>query len=310
MHKPTSSSSLTVTAPCKINLHLRVGRQRDDGFHPLLTWMTTIGLADELRLQLQPHGSGDTFTCNDPSLPTDGRNLVVRATAAMRALLPQAPPVALELHKRVPHGGGLGGGSADAAFTLLALNQLWNAQLPAQALHQAAAALGSDVPFFLYGCSSICRGRGELVRPIAPPAHRTVLLILPNIAMPTAEVYRRFDAMHLGFDRELEQEPDWAHWSQLPSSQLLTHLVNDLEIPSFAVKPELADLRQRAEQTLRRTVRMSGSGSSLFTLYDSADEATDGLAQLRRSLQPAGGLSAALHPLCPEPQLQAKPQQG
>jgi 4-diphosphocytidyl-2-C-methyl-D-erythritol kinase len=282
---PSDIRGMGFNAPAKINLHLRVGRRRDDGFHPLLTWMATIGFCDGLLINLPPPGQkwiADRFTCDDPSLPTDGGNLVVRAMNAMRALVPHAPFASVELHKLVPQGGGLGGGSSDAAFTMLGLNQLWQANLPLPVLAAAAATLGSDVPFFLYGPSSICRGRGDEVRAVPPPPDRWVLLLLPsNISMPTADVYRTFDQMNLGFDDALLAEPDWHAWSQLPSADLMQNLINDLEAPAFALRPELERVRITAEQTIGRTVRMSGSGSSLFSLFDSKEETFAAVKQWR-----------------------------
>jgi len=274
---------MRILAPAKINLHLRVGPPRADGFHPLLTWMTTIGLHDTISLEPLgkttgslpvPAGEAIRMNCTDPSLPTDERNLAVKAAKLLRSNSNQS--VAIHLEKKIPHGGGLGGGSSDAAFTLWALNQFWHLEKTIDSLSELAAQLGSDVPFFLHGPSSICRGRGEEVRPIASPAlARWVLLILPDLSMPTPAVYKQFDDMKLGQMSEIEGEPDWNQWAALSSQDLLPNLVNDLETPAFAIEPRLARLRADIEQQLSRPVRMSGSGSSLFSLYDTRPEAAD-----------------------------------
>jgi 4-diphosphocytidyl-2-C-methyl-D-erythritol kinase len=264
-------STMHIFAPAKINLHLRVGPPRADGFHPLLTWMTTVGLFDTITIERNPNAGEIAMTCSDPSLPCDDRNLVVKAAKLLR----QNPKdsVSIHLKKKIPHGGGLGGGSSDAAFTLKALNDFWKLNKSDAELTALAAQLGSDIPFFLYGPSSICTGRGEFVRPIAPPAQaKWVLLILPALSMPTPAVYRKFDAMNAGVDVDIE--PDWKRWAQLSSMELLSNLVNDLETPAFEIEPKLQTLRSSIEQSLGRAVRMSGSGSSLFTLYDHQDEAT------------------------------------
>jgi 4-diphosphocytidyl-2C-methyl-D-erythritol kinase len=261
---------MRIAAPAKINLHLRVGPPRADGFHPLLTWMTTIGLCDQVSLK-GPASPGEiSMTCTDPTLPTDDRNLVVKAAKLLR----QNPQdsVSIHLEKNVPHGGGLGGGSSDAAFTLLALDQFWNLGKNTAELADCAARLGSDIPFFLFGPSSICTGRGEVVKPISPPLRaKWVVLILPELSMPTPAVYRQFDAMNLGSD--VATEPDWNQWAGLSPSELMPKLVNDLEAPAFAVEPKLAKIRESIEALLNRPVRMSGSGSSLFTLCDTHEEA-------------------------------------
>jgi len=273
-----------ILAPSKINLHLRVGPPRADGFHPLLTWMTTIGLFDKIALEQNPVSGQIAMTCTDPSLPCDDRNLVVKAAKLLR----QRPTdsVSIHLEKNIPHGGGLGGGSSDAAFTLKALNQFWQLQKTDNELAILAAKLGSDIPFFLFGPSSVCKGRGEIVRPITSSSiAKWVLLILPEISMPTPAVYRQFDAMGAGNQSDVEIEPDWNQWATLPSLELLPKLVNDLEPPSFAIDQRLSLLRNEIEKTVQRPVRMSGSGSSLFTLFDrQIDAVTTGWTVQKRHL--------------------------
>ena len=237
---------MRLLAPAKINLHLRVGPPRADGFHSLLSWFTTIGLFDILELTLRDaDNSGPIVSlrtdCDD--LPVDERNLVVRVGTALADTLGKGPPglpvrregVSAVLTKRIPIGGGLGGGSSDAAATLLGLNSLWGIGFSARQLAEFAAPFGSDLPFFFYGPSSICTGRGEVIRPIDPPAPQFVLLMLPNIAMPTPAVYRRFDEMKLGREDALRNEPDWLRCTRLSAKDLLPMLVNDLEAPAFAI---------------------------------------------------------------------------
>jgi len=141
--------------------------------------------------------------------------------------------------------------------------------------------LGSDVPFFLFGSSSICKGRGEAVRVLGRRAKSMwVTLALPPISMPTADVYRRFDEMKLGKSDDIELEPHWSEWASLDARSLLPRLVNDLEPPAFSLRPDLGDLRMEIENSLHRPVRMSGSGSSLFTLFDDEEEAKSAAMQI------------------------------
>lgn len=213
---------------------------------------TSIGVGDRV---------GDAPRAATPPDLRDGEVAVIRPVHAM-------------LEKKVPLGAGLGGGSSDAARTLLGLNRLWESNWPINRLAPLAAQLGSDVPFFLYGPSSICMGRGELVRPISRPLQaRWAMLVLPDIHMPTAAVYGKFDEMRLGFDSEIEAQIDWNHWARLGTKELLICLVNDLERPAFEIQKGLGTLRAEIESSLGRTVRMSGSGSSLFTLFDEEHEA-------------------------------------
>ena len=220
-------------APAKINLHLRIGPPRSDGFHPLLSWMATIGLYDTITFNHARDGR-ISMTCNEPTIPTDDRNLVIKAAKLLNG--DSQHSVQIHLEKDIPHGGGLGGGSSDAASTLLGLNQYWKLNRSLESLDPLAAKLGSDINFFLHGPSSACKGRGELVRPIPAPAiAKWVLLILPDITMPTPAVYRQFDAMKLGRESDVNDEPDWSAWAALPSEKLLGKLVNDLEAPAFAI---------------------------------------------------------------------------
>jgi 4-diphosphocytidyl-2-C-methyl-D-erythritol kinase len=256
--------------------------------------MVTIGLFDKITLKENPVPGQIAMTCTDPSLPCDDRNLVVRAAKLIREI--PSDSVFIHLEKQIPHGGGLGGGSSDAAFTLQALDEFWNLKKSTNELAGLAARLGSDVPFFLHGPSSICRGRGELVQPVASSTiARWALLILPGLSMPTPAVYQQFDAMGYGRQADVEIEPDWNRLAQLPSRELLNELVNDLEAPAFAVAPQLGALRASIEQELGRPVRMSGSGSSLFTLYDDRAEAT-AAARLVSQEQMAPATAIALAP--------------
>lgn len=364
---------MRLLAPAKINLFLRVGPKNSaDGFHPLVSWMCTVGLFDTLTiegiLESRPAGArvagsaptgvttsvttGASATdssrnaaidvrstqaedwrvslhCDDPALPTDGRNLVVRAGQLLRGQLlaaealarlngdrgetsPSArrassaradPPIghtSITLAKRIPTGGGLGGGSSDAARALLGLNKLWRLDRSIDELSMIAAQLGSDVPFFLHGPSSVCAGRGEIVRPIAAPACKAGVLILPGIAVPTPGVYRRFDELKSDDAApDWSTQPAWQEWTQLSAIDLLPKLVNDLESPAYEMHPELRRLHQQAQELLERPVRMSGSGSSLFTLYDTLPDAERAAEKLRERLHIDGNWDSIAVTLAP-----------
>jgi 4-diphosphocytidyl-2-C-methyl-D-erythritol kinase len=204
------------------------------------------------------------------------------------------------LEKKIPLGAGRGGGSSAAARTLLGLNRLWQINWPVERLAPLAAKLGSDVPFFLHGPSSICMGRGELVRPVSRPLHaRWAMLVLPDIHMPTAAVYRKFDELDLGFDSEIQTQIDWNEWAQRNAKELLISLVNDLERPAFEIRRDLGTLRSEIELTLGRTVRMSGSGSSLFTLFDEEQEARSAATKISARFN-LRALAAEVAPALPD----------
>ena len=152
--------------------------------------------------------------------------------------------------------------------------------LSPQELADFAARFGSDLSFFFFAPSAICRGRGEIVQPIARPRSRFALLVLPQREIPTPAVFRQFDQMGLGRSSVIEIEPDFNGWLALDAVELLARLVNDLEPAAFALDPALGQLREDVEQTAGRVVRMSGSGSSLFSLFDCEIEAKEAAARV------------------------------
>ncbi|MCS7034484.1 MAG: 4-(cytidine 5'-diphospho)-2-C-methyl-D-erythritol kinase, partial [Phycisphaerae bacterium] len=277
-------NALAIAAPAKLNLALRVGKPDGTGYHPLASWMCTIALFDNLSI-VREGPPGLRFTCDDPALPRDAGNLVLRAA---RELLTDArlgyAALSITLRKRIPSAAGLGGGSSDAAATLLGLNRLFELGFGREKLALIASALGSDVPFFLYGPSAYCRGRGERVSPLpAPSLARWALLVLAPFGLSTADVYRRFDDMALG----TAESPELAEAQKLPdfsSRELLNVLSNDLEPAAFSLAPALSDLHATIERHLGRPVRMSGSGSTLFTLFDDPDEANRAAQRARDTL--------------------------
>ncbi len=159
--------SFTLNAPAKLNLSLRVLAKRDDGFHEIDTLMVKLpGLSDQLDFREAKEFS---FACDDSTIPVDEGNLVVKAVRAYEHTVGSPCKCAISLQKQIPHGAGLGGGSSDAATTLLGLNRLCNFKLAVPALHELAAALGSDIPFFLTTGAARCTGRGEKIEAVPPP---------------------------------------------------------------------------------------------------------------------------------------------
>ncbi len=287
----SAANTFRTPAPAKINLHLRVGPPTaGDGFHPLLSWMVTVGLFDNLEFTLVDT-PGISLSCDDPAIPRDASNLVVKTASALldmtrasgEARGRNASGVAAALQKRIPVGAGLGGGSSDGAFTLLALDRLLGLQWSPQQLSDFAAQFGSDLSFFFHGPSSVCTGRGQIVSPVSIPKPRWAVLILPGIHMATPAVYRRFDEMSLGDAKTLENQPDWSHWATLDALELLPLLINDLEAPAFSTR------------VARRIVRMSGSGSTLFTIFDDQDETESTAERLRLEV----GVNAQIVEICP-----------
>ena len=188
---------LTLYAPAKVNLTLSVGDRRPDGYHDVSTVMQAVGLYDTLILT--HGGAGLTLTCTDPAVPSDATNLVLRAAGKFfeETKLP-VPDLHLHLRKRIPSQAGLGGGSSDAASTLLALRTLYAPSLPDVQLEHMAAALGSDVPFFIRGGTALARGRGEHLTPMPRLRDGWFVIVKPPEGFSTPAMYRRLDTHFVG----------------------------------------------------------------------------------------------------------------
>ena len=249
-------------APAKINLSLRVLGRRADGFHDLESLMCPVSVFDTLEVTRRAEG-GLEFVCDDATLPTGDDNLVVRAARLFCGAQGVTPDVRIALTKHIPHGAGLGGGSSDAATTLLALDRLFETRLSREALAGMAAELGSDVPFFIYESAAMIRGRGERVESVAFPHALPLLLIKPPFGVPTPWAYSRWkDAREIpGVPYAVQAFP----WGEL---------VNDLERPVFEKYIFLADVKRwLLAQPEAAGALMSGSGATVFAVLRSKEDA-------------------------------------
>ncbi len=183
---------MQVIAPAKINLSLRVLGRRSDGFHEIETLIAPISLCDEIKIEQRSGKQEIAFRCDDPSVPKGEDNIVVRAANVFFEETKITSGVSIALKKTIPHGAGLGGGSSDAASTLLALNELFETNLPREALAKMAEMIGSDVPFFIFQSAAVCKGRGELVTPTRLREQLSVLLLKPGFGVPTQWAYSRW----------------------------------------------------------------------------------------------------------------------
>jgi 4-diphosphocytidyl-2-C-methyl-D-erythritol kinase len=264
-------------APAKINLSFRVLRRREDGFHEIDTLMAPISLCDKLTIEPNGAETGLAFSSDDPSLPAGEENLVVRAARAFFAEIKAEPRVRIELRKKIPHGAGLGGGSSDAASTLLGLNELHGQPLALPSLANMAAALGSDVPFFLAPGAARCRGRGESVEPVATLPRLSLLLLKPEFGVPTAWAYRQW--------RDARELPDVNYAAQRIGALTLQ---NDLERPVFEKYLCLAQMKAwLREQPEVAAALLSGSGSTLFAVLRDGVRAEPLADRARAELDPA-----------------------
>jgi 4-diphosphocytidyl-2-C-methyl-D-erythritol kinase len=248
-----------VLAPAKINLSLRVAGVRPDGFHEIETMLCPISVFDRLHFRVNER-EGIGFTCDDPTLPHDESNLVVRAALLFFSETGIQPTLEVALQKTIPHGAGLGGGSSDAAATLLALNRLFETGLPRETLVSMAAELGSDVPFFIYQSSARGTGRGEVVAPVPFPHRLPLLLIKQPFGVPTAWAYARWQTAHALPGTETSQTFAWGE------------LHNDLERPVFEKYLFLAVLKEwlRTQEEVAGAL-LAGSGSTVFAVLREAE---------------------------------------
>jgi len=258
--------SVRVFAPAKINLTLEVGAPRADGYHPLQSAVVFAGEGDWVEASPASVLSLEIAGPFSSGLSADD-NLVIRAA---RLLDPQRG-AALRLEKNLPIASGIGGGSSDAAATLLALNQLWDLRRSVDELAGLAAALGADVPVCVHKRSAWMTGVGDVVTPMAAPTLDAVL-VNPGKPLATPPVYRRFDEMGIGDVLTERGPPDWSTRGAVISEA--GHLGNDLEMPAVALMPELGDLLS-ALRVHPRTIfaSLSGSGATCFAVTENASDA-------------------------------------
>lgn len=276
-------SELRALSPAKINLTLRVGPLRGDGFHPVDSLVTRVDLCDEIVVRAAPAGEF-TLTCDDPRVPCDVTNLAVRAASALRAAAERDRRginrgAALSIAKRIPMGAGLGGGSSNAATTLKLLNSFWRLGYTTVQLSEIGATLGSDVPLFLF--DGVCRiaGRGEIVTPLGLKLDAFAVLILPGLHCATPAVYRKFDELGKATSEDARESQLLAALDDVEHLQPL--LFNDLEPAAFATCPELGALCDRLQREPGLQLRMSGSGSTLFRLFSDAANAASFLTRVQ-----------------------------
>jgi 4-diphosphocytidyl-2-C-methyl-D-erythritol kinase len=246
-----------VIAPAKINLSLRVLGRRSNGFHEIETLMAPISLCDEIKIEQHSGKQKVAFRCDDPSVPKGEDNIVVRAANLFFEKTRITSRISIALTKKIPHGAGLGGGSSDAASTLLALNNMFETNLPREALAKMAEIIGSDVPFFIFQSAAVCKGRGELVTPTRLREQLSVLLLKPEFGVSTQWAYARW--------RDSREIPGVSYTAQEFDGQMF---VNDLELPVFEKFVFLAQLKMwLLKQPEVGAALMSGSGSTVFAVF-------------------------------------------
>lgn len=272
----SSSRTISRPAPAKLNLTLGILGRRPDGFHEILSWVVKLDWADtvtvcdsdELELEIKGDSTG---------VPVDATNLVYLAASKLRNAAGHCGGAQIELVKRIPPGGGLGGGSSDAATALMCLNDLWNLKWSSERLAALGSELGSDVALFFHGPSVIIRGRGERVEPGPVTTKMWAAVVIPPFGVSTAAVYQLHAARCEGNTTEvLVSQPSVALSrvsAAMGAHEVASTLFNDLEHAAFDCEPRLGVLHARLDGLGGRRVRMTGSGSCLCGLFDTRAEA-------------------------------------
>jgi 4-diphosphocytidyl-2-C-methyl-D-erythritol kinase len=261
MYLQRQAGRVVVRAPAKINLFLEVLARRADGYHEIATLMVAVDLYDTLEMHELPAGMIDLH-CDEPALSTGADNLVHQAARALSTTIGFRGGAAIHLQKRIPMAAGLGGGSSDAAATLLGLDELWKLGLSRTDLSSIGSRLGSDVPFFLSAHAAWCTGRGEHVRPVPVGKRIWLVLVCPASGCSTREVYRRV--------RIPEHPEDGSGVVEALEAgdveEMGERLHNRLEEAACAVTPDVALWKNRLAAYAPAGTLMTGSGSTVFAL--------------------------------------------
>ncbi|GAB4010229.1 4-(cytidine 5'-diphospho)-2-C-methyl-D-erythritol kinase [Nocardioides ultimimeridianus] len=273
--------SVTVRAPAKINLQLSVGAPRPDGFHPLATIYQAVALYDDVTVCEAEDWSVRLAEPID-GVPLDDTNIAIRAGRALTAHHDSALAAEIVIAKGIPVAGGMAGGSADAAATLVALDRLWDLETSDEDLLAIAATLGSDVPFALLGGTATGIGRGEIVAAVPDATQCWWVAVFSGEGLATPQVYRHFDVVVPDADPEpaIAQEL-LAALADGDVAAVARHLDNDLAAAALALRPDLAATEEALRATGALGVVLSGSGPTMLGLYDNGFSARGALAELQ-----------------------------
>jgi 4-diphosphocytidyl-2-C-methyl-D-erythritol kinase len=261
-------SPLKIEAPAKLNVRLKVTGLRTDGYHELVSIMVPVSLFDSLEVTVAAHGRIH-LTSNGFSVPEDENNLVIRAAASFMARADIKKGLDLRLTKRIPVAAGMGGGSSDAAATLLALNAVWAGALSHRTLHDLGSQIGADVPFFLYGKPALVQGIGDILEPIGEWPEWCYVIVSPPVEISTSWVYGSFQLKKLTRDEsdfiKLILGRDTVNISEI--------LENDLETVTSASFPIIDTIKKALIEAGAEGALMTGSGPCVFGVFRSLKQA-------------------------------------
>jgi 4-diphosphocytidyl-2-C-methyl-D-erythritol kinase len=270
---------LKFPAFAKINWTLRVLGKRADGFHEICTVFQTVSLADRLTFE---SASELVLTCDAQDVPTDERNLVLRAANALRDRFAIEKGARIHLEKRIPSPGGLGGGSSDAAVALVSLAHFWEIKTNKSELSEIGAKLGADVPFFLTGGTALGTGLGTEVEFLPDVAKTLLLIVTPDENVPTGEAYNALNAPLLT-NESAKTILEICRFEAENADFLQTGLHNDFEKTIFRLRPEIARVKNELLQTGASAALLSGSGASVFAIFDNVESRQRAAALFNRN---------------------------
>ncbi|GGH38028.1 4-(cytidine 5'-diphospho)-2-C-methyl-D-erythritol kinase [Microbacterium album] len=294
------SASVRVRAPGKINLYLEVGALQPDGYHELATAFQAVSLFEDVVARHAPDFTMDVSGTVDLSgVPSDDRNLALRAARLLARETGYTGGVHLDVHKQVPVAGGMGGGSADAAAALVACDALWETRLSGAELHRLAAQLGADVPFALKGGTAIGTGRGDVLSPALARGRFDWVLVTSDEGVSTPKVYGELDAHRDRHRLDIGPVParpsvatEVLHALRAGDADMLAAAVrNDLQVATLRLRPDLAEVLELGESSGALVGMVSGSGPTLAFLCLSPEHALE----LRATLAAAGHRARSVH---------------
>jgi 4-diphosphocytidyl-2-C-methyl-D-erythritol kinase len=260
--------SIRLPSFAKINWSLQILGKRPDGYHEVRTTLQTISLHDDLHFELSSD-QDISLSCDDPRIPTGSENLIVRAAEALRARCRVTNGARIHLHKSIPTQAGLGGGSSNAAVTLLALKRLWNVALSSAELAEIAASLGADVPFFLVGGCALATGTGTAVTKLPDEENTQLIVVHPCASVSTVDAYKAMNSPSLTSNNPIPILSSSLGEVDIRQSKLSSRreLKNDFESEIFDMEPEIERAKMSLLAAGADSALLAGSGSSVFGIF-------------------------------------------
>ena len=269
--------SISFKTPAKVNLGLHILNKREDGFHELETLFQMVNWCDEIKIECLSRGL--ELVCNQPDIPTDDGNLVIKAAHLLQTRFPdRCKGARIHLNKNIPHGAGLGGGSGNAAGVLLGLNYLWGLKINREDLISMASEMGSDVPFFLFAPCAIGRGRGEILECVKSSLKFNILMVYPRFPVSTTAVYGNLKLKLTKRENIISILKNFLLQSEF--AQLGATWSNDLELVVFQEHPSLSGIKKEMLALGAKGALLSGSGSTVFGIFDNPEIAKNAYSRL------------------------------